>query len=88
MEMLLHAIDNIGVFDQSDDFLSFLILDRHGSCFELPYLRYVNDKNGLGIKWNACVGVPYDGTSYWQVGDSSEQNGCLKMALTNTNVNN
>jgi hypothetical protein len=25
--------------------------------------------------------VPY-GTSYWQVGDSSEQNGCFKMALT------
>ena len=27
------------------------------------------------------MGVPY-GTSYWQVGDSSEQNGCFKMALT------
>jgi len=28
-----------------------------------------------------CIGVPY-GTSYWQVGDSPEQNGCYKMALT------
>jgi hypothetical protein len=27
-----------------------------------------------------CIGVPY-GTSYWQVGDSREQNGCFKMAL-------
>ncbi len=27
------------------------------------------------------MGVPY-GTSYWQVGDSSEQNGCFKLALT------
>jgi hypothetical protein len=25
--------------------------------------------------------MPY-GTPYWQVGDSSEQNGCFKMALT------
>ena len=41
----------------------------------------MNDKEGNGTKWNACVGVPY-GTSYWQVGDSSEQNGCFKMALT------
>ncbi len=24
---------------------------------------------------------------YWQVGDSSEQNGCFKMALTSTNAN-
>jgi hypothetical protein len=27
------------------------------------------------------VGVLY-GTSYWQDGNSSEQNGCLKLALT------
>ena len=30
---------------------------------------------------NVCIGVPY-GTSYWQVGDSTEQNGCFKMYLT------
>ena len=28
-----------------------------------------------------CIGVPY-GTSYWQVGDLTEQNGCFKMHLT------
>ena len=28
-----------------------------------------------------CLGVPY-GTSYWQVGDSSDQNGSYKMAIT------
>jgi hypothetical protein len=32
-------------------------------------------------KWNVSIGLPY-GTSYWKVGDSSEQNGCFKMALT------
>ena len=32
-------------------------------------------------KWDVCIGLPY-GTSYWQVGDSTEQNGCFKMALT------
>ena len=78
---MLRAIDNVGVFDRSDGIHPFLLLDGHGSRFELPFLRYVNDKQGIGTKWNACVGVPY-GTSYWQVGDSSEQNGCFKMALT------
>jgi hypothetical protein len=77
----LRAIDKIGVFDRSDGIHPFLILDRHGSRFELPFLRYVNDKEGIGIEWIACVGVPY-GTSYWQVGDSNEKNGCFKMALT------
>jgi hypothetical protein len=78
---MLRAIDNAGVFDRSDGIHPFLLVDGHGSRFELPFLRYVNDAEGTGRKWNACVGVPY-GTSYWQVGDSSEQNGCFKMALT------
>jgi hypothetical protein len=78
---MLQAIDKIGVFNRSNGIHPFLILDGHGSQFELPFLRYVNDKEGIGIKWNACVGVPY-GTSYWQVGDSNEKNGCFKMALT------
>jgi hypothetical protein len=30
---------------------------------------------------DVCVGLPY-GTSYWQVGDSTEQNGCFKMSMT------
>ena len=31
--------------------------------------------------WFVCIGVSY-GTSYWQVGDSAEQNGCFKMKNT------
>ena len=30
--------------------------------------------------WTVCIGVPY-ATHLWQVADSSEQNGCFKMAL-------
>lgn len=67
---MLRAIDNAGVFYQSDGIHPFLLVDGHGSCFKLPFLRNVNE------------GVPY-GTCYWQVGDSSKQNGsCFKMALT------
>jgi len=53
----------------------FLLLDGHGSRLELPFLSYVNDPMH---KWVVCIGVP-NGTSLWQVGDSTEQNGCFKM---------
>lgn len=75
---MLGSIDKLGVFDRSDGVSPFLLLDGHGSRFDLKFLRYINTNT---TKWNACIGVPY-GTSYWQVGDSTEQNGCFKMALT------
>ena len=37
--------------------------------------------NEKKTEWAVCIGVPY-GTSLWQVGDSSQQNGAYKMALT------
>jgi len=39
------------------------------------FLEYINAEV---TKWLVCLGTPY-GTSYWQVGDSSEQNGMFKM---------
>ena len=56
--------------------MPFLLLDGHGSRFEIPFLRYVTDKQH---PWVVCQGVPY-GTSLWQVADSSEQNGSFKAA--------
>ena len=44
-------------------------------------MKYINDANDEGHKWNVHVSVSY-GTSYWQVGDSAEQNGSFKMALS------
>jgi len=76
---MLETIDEVGVFDREGTGLNpFLLLDGHGSRFELDFLDYINTAE---TKWECCIGLPY-GTSYWQVGDSSEQNGCFKMALT------
>jgi hypothetical protein len=75
---MLQAMDELDVFDPSTGLSPFLLLDGHGSRFELEFLEYINT---LEHKWNCCIGLPY-GTSYWQVGDSSEQNGCFKMAFT------
>jgi hypothetical protein len=60
------------------------ILDGHGSRLSIPFLRYIRnqDENGDVIpssnhRWNVFLGLP-NGTAYWQVGDSSQQNGRFK----------
>ena len=73
---MLKRIDSSGVFPRGPSQPTpFLLLDGHGSRLELPFLSYVNDPMH---KWVVCIGVP-NGTSLWQVGDSTEQNGCFKM---------
>ena len=72
----LATLDHYKVFPRSSNLKPFLLLDGHGSRFELTFLRYVTDSNH---PWMVCQGVPY-GTSLWQVADSSEQNGSFKAA--------
>jgi hypothetical protein len=74
----LKKMDDLDLFPRHDGVKPFLLLDGHNSRFELPFLWYVNHPNH---NWVVCIGVPY-GTSYWQVGDSSEQNGSYKIAMT------
>ena len=63
--------------DQTSDAIPFFLLDGHGGCFEESFLDYIN--NDLH-RWKVCIGVPYE-TNLWQVGDSMQQNGSLKMLL-------
>jgi hypothetical protein len=73
----LKHMDALNLFPRDDGVQPFLLLDGHGSRLELPFLQYINEPQH---NWIVCIGVPY-GTSYWQVADSSEQNGSYKMAL-------
>jgi len=76
--MLAH-MDKTGIFAwDTGPPAPFLILEGHGSRFDLLFLEYINNPEH---NWSVCIGVPY-GTLYWQVGDSTEQNGCYKMAIT------
>ena len=77
--IMLKIIDKSEVFDRTDDgFPHSLLLDGHGSRFDLISLEYINNPAN---PWSVVgIGVPY-GTSYWQVGDSSQQNGSFKMKL-------
>ena len=72
-------MDDSGIFPQKNGPPPFLILDVHGSRFDILFLEYIN--NPVHNNWTVCIGVP-DCTSYWQVGDSIEQNGCFKMNIT------
>ena len=76
MDVLQH-IDRCLSWDRTEA-TPFLLLDGHGSRFELPFLDYVNSEE---TKWTVCIGVPY-GTNLWQVGDSAQQNGAYESRLT------
>ena len=73
-------LDQLEVYkeDQKKGKTPFVLVDGHSSRFNLEFLNYINDDEH---PWTVCIGVPY-GTSHWQVGDSSQQNGAFKMALT------
>jgi hypothetical protein len=57
----------------------FLLLDGHESRLSPVFIDYITDPNHI---WHVNLGIPH-ATSYWQVGDSSEQNGHFKGMLGN-----
>jgi hypothetical protein len=70
---MLKKMNDLELFDCSDGIAPFLLLDGHGSRFELPFVEYIHGDR----EWTVCIGVPY-GTSLWKVGDSKQQNGQYK----------
>jgi hypothetical protein len=75
---MLKTLNELNVFDRSDGIPPFLLLDGHNTCFDLEFLENVHS---VKTNWRVSIGVPYC-TSYWQVGNSTKQNGCFKIALT------
>ena len=66
------------LFDRTDGRLPFVLLDGHGSRAEHEFIEHANDPKH---EWVVCAGVPC-GTSLWQLGDSSEQNGSFNVEMT------
>jgi hypothetical protein len=76
---ILKYIDHLNVFNRREGGPTpLLIVDGHESRLDTSFLEYINDATH---KWFVSLGVPY-ATSYWQVGDASEQNGQFKMEMT------
>ena len=80
LKEIFETLDNLDVYtrEREEGYIPFVLLDGHQSRFSLEFLEYINNSDH---KWNVCIGVP-NGTAYWQVGDSSEQNGTFKMSFT------
>ena len=74
---ILATLDHIKCVDRSNGKKPFLLVDDHGSQFQLDFLKYVIDPSH---EWVVVIGVPY-GTALWQVGDSSKQNGAYNISL-------
>ena len=51
---MLASIDNLGVFDRSDGVAPFLLLDGHGSRFDLKFLQYINTEKTSGMFALVC----------------------------------
>ena len=77
---IIGTLDELGFYDddRSKGIKPMLLIDAHGSRFDLNFLTYINNAE---TEWSVCIGVPY-GTALWQVGDSSEQNGAYKIACS------
>jgi len=78
-EILKEAMANISSFNLFDrkEAIPVLLLDGHGSRFDLHVMDYVN---APATKWCVLIRVPY-GVDLWQVADSSGQNGSFKCEL-------
>ena len=62
--------------------IPIILLDAHNTRLQIPALSRWNRRIiGNDPAWKASIGLP-NGTSLWQVGDSSEQNGSWKMGMT------
>ena len=87
VEILQH-IDALNLFPRDDTLPApGLLVDGHGSQFQLDFLSYINNTTengdpliGVNHRWNCFIGLP-NATALWQVGDSSKQNGQFKENL-------
>ena len=64
--ILLDIVKTLNIFkiydnDRAMSITHMLLLDAHGSNFDLSFLEYIN---ASAEKWCVCIGVPY-GTSLW-----------------------
>lgn len=73
---VLKNFDKLDLFPCSENSPPpFHIVDGHHCHMSLQFIEYTNDKDHV---WRVCFVVTY-AASLWQVDDSAEQNGNLKI---------
>ena len=82
LAMVLKRLDDLGACERTPDGPTPMgLFDAHDSRLQLPFLLHCNTPLRGRPMWKACMGPP-NVTHVWQVGGSTQQNGCLKMAMT------
>ena len=75
---ILSWLDSHDIYEREENGPEpFLIVDGHGSRLDPDFVEYISNKKHVR---HVNLGVPH-ATSYWQVGDSAEQNGRFKSVL-------
>jgi hypothetical protein len=81
---ILKYLDGMNLYPRNiGDPIIFLVVEGHDSRLSPSFIDYIAKPIH---KWRVNLGIPY-ATSYWQVGDSSEQNGHFKCLLSVTKRN-
>lgn len=73
----LRVMDELKALERRDGLCLLALLGRHQARFAQNFLQHINDP---AHKWVVAIGAPC-GTHIWQVGDSLEQSGMLKMSF-------
>ncbi|CAJ1967698.1 unnamed protein product [Cylindrotheca closterium] len=83
LKKALETLDELGVYPRTRQGPTPMFLfDGHDSRLQVPFLEYINSEDEFqNPLWIGCIGLP-NGTAKWQVGDSVQQNGSFKMAMT------
>ncbi|CAJ1966096.1 unnamed protein product [Cylindrotheca closterium] len=83
LKKALKTLDDLGVYPRTlNGPTPMCLFDGHDSRLQIPFLEYINSYDPFGKPmWRVCIGLP-NGTAKWQVGDSVQQNGSFKMAMT------
>ncbi|CAJ1940936.1 unnamed protein product [Cylindrotheca closterium] len=83
LKKALETLDKLGVYPRTlHGPTPMCLFDGHDSRLQVPFLEYINSKDEFqNPLWIGCIGLP-NGTAKWQVGDSVQQNGSFKMAMT------
>ena len=56
LDEVLHYIDSLDVFEITDVISPFLLLGRHNSRFDLPFLEYITDNQH---EWKVYIELHY-----------------------------
>ena len=79
MRDILKYIDHLDLLKREEDpnVTPFFLADAHGSRFSLEFLKYIHEEEH---RWRGFIGLP-NGTAWWQVHDSEENNGCFQREM-------